>query len=253
MSDTLSPIADLPLKHQRFIVEYLQDYNATQAAIRSGYRPKAAQEQGCRLLSKLKHYIEPVGRKHVQKRLMKAEDVIDGLVKIASSDFRDFASWDGKTLNVKSSDELTPEQAFCIESITQTETQHAKYLTVKLHSKVKALDYLAKHHNLFKQVMATKGLMVVYQRPQAQAIPEGARIVEGEVIEGKWKTVPRKIEFKRPGISPGPNGSSGTPSQKGTTNGHGGNGSNGGNGHSANGSAKNGLHSGPTTHDQGTA
>ena len=251
MSDTLSPIADLPLRHQRFIVEYLQDANATQAAIRSGYQPHAAQEQGCRLLSKLKPYIEPIGRAHIQKRLMKATDVVESLVRIATTDIRDFMTWDGNTMIIKSSDELTPEQAQCIESVTQHETQHVKYLKLKLHPKVKALDALAKHHNLFKQVMATKGLMVVYQRPKTQAVPQDARVVDGEVIEGKWKAAPKKIEFKRPGTNGlGPNGSSETPSEKRTNNGHGGNGSNG---HSGSGSAKNGLHTGATTNDRGTA
>lgn len=250
MTDTLSPIADLPLRHQRFIVEYLQDANATQAAIRSGYQPHAAQEQGCRLLSKLKPYIEPIGRAHIQKRLMKATDVVESLVRIATTDIRDFMTWDGNTMIIKSSDELTPEQAQCIESVTQHETQHVKYLKLKLHPKVKALDALAKHHNLFKQVMATKGLMVVYQRPKTQAVPKDAKIVEGEVIEGKWKAAPKKIEFKRPGTSLGPNGSSGTPSGERITPG----------GDVGNGRQpvveplqKNGLHNGATTNDRGTA
>lgn len=38
-------------KQQRFVDEYAIDLNATQAAIRAGYSPKTAQEQGSRLLS----------------------------------------------------------------------------------------------------------------------------------------------------------------------------------------------------------
>lgn len=38
-------------KQARFVAEYLVDLNATQAAIRSGYSAKTAQEQGSRLLS----------------------------------------------------------------------------------------------------------------------------------------------------------------------------------------------------------
>ena len=232
MSHTLPPISALPLKHQRFIVEYLQDHNATQAAVRAGYRPKAAQEQGSRLLSKLMDYIEPVGRQVIQKRLMKAADVVESLVRIAQADIRDFMKWEGNDLVIKSSDELTPEQAQCIESVTLHETMHVKYLKLKLHPKVKALDALAKHHNLFKQVMASKGLMVVYQRPQAQAVPDNAQIVDGEVIEGKWKPAAKRIEFKRP---------------ESKANG------NGGNGHIPNGHAKNDAHSADIRPDPGTA
>ena len=38
-------------RQQRFVTEYLVDLNATQAAIRAGYSPKTAQQQGSRLLT----------------------------------------------------------------------------------------------------------------------------------------------------------------------------------------------------------
>lgn len=44
-------MANLTPKQQRFVEEYLIDLNATQAAIRSGYSEKTAQEQSSRLLS----------------------------------------------------------------------------------------------------------------------------------------------------------------------------------------------------------
>ena len=47
-------MSKLTVKQQRFIEEYLIDLNATQAAIRSGYSEKTAQEQGSRLLSNVK-------------------------------------------------------------------------------------------------------------------------------------------------------------------------------------------------------
>ncbi|WP_309086407.1 terminase small subunit [Chelativorans sp.] len=39
-------------KQRRFVDEYLIDLNATQAAIRAGYSPRTANEQGARLLAK---------------------------------------------------------------------------------------------------------------------------------------------------------------------------------------------------------
>lgn len=44
-------MAKLTAKQQRFVEEYLIDLNATQAAIRAGYSPKTANEQGARLLA----------------------------------------------------------------------------------------------------------------------------------------------------------------------------------------------------------
>jgi len=38
-------------KHARFVQEYLVDFNATQAAIRAGFSPRTAKQQGSRLLT----------------------------------------------------------------------------------------------------------------------------------------------------------------------------------------------------------
>ncbi len=41
----------LSLRRQRFVDEYLVEPNATQAAIRAGYSPRTARQQGSRLLT----------------------------------------------------------------------------------------------------------------------------------------------------------------------------------------------------------
>lgn len=38
-------------RRERFCIEYVKDFNGTQAAIRAGYSKKAAKQQGCRLLT----------------------------------------------------------------------------------------------------------------------------------------------------------------------------------------------------------
>lgn len=45
------PLKMLTPKQLRFIDEYFKDFNGTQAAIRTGYSPKTAQQQSSRLLS----------------------------------------------------------------------------------------------------------------------------------------------------------------------------------------------------------
>lgn len=45
---------ELEPKQARFVLEYLKDLNAKQAAIRAGYSPKTAESQGSRLLSNAK-------------------------------------------------------------------------------------------------------------------------------------------------------------------------------------------------------
>jgi phage terminase small subunit len=68
-----------------FVQEYLVDLNATQAAIRTGYSPKTAEVQGCRLLSKAK--IADAVQKGIDKRSAKigitAEKVLENIERIA--------------------------------------------------------------------------------------------------------------------------------------------------------------------------
>ena len=45
-------MARMTQKQKQFVEEYLIDLNATQAAIRAGYSPQTAQEQGYQLLQK---------------------------------------------------------------------------------------------------------------------------------------------------------------------------------------------------------
>lgn len=56
-------------RRQRFVDEYVVDFNGTQAAIRAGYAPKAANEQAARLLANasVKAAVEE-RRKSIRKR-----------------------------------------------------------------------------------------------------------------------------------------------------------------------------------------
>lgn len=78
-------MANLTPKQQRFVEEYLIDLNATQAAIRSGYSERTANEQGYQLLQKtsvLKAIEE--AKKQVSKRTELTVDmVVNGLLKEA--------------------------------------------------------------------------------------------------------------------------------------------------------------------------
>lgn len=77
------PSTERPLtaKQQRFVVEYLIDLNATQAAIRAGYSAKTAMEQGYQLLRipSVGSAIAASARKHTAKAEITAQDVLQGL------------------------------------------------------------------------------------------------------------------------------------------------------------------------------
>jgi phage terminase small subunit len=78
----------MTLKQRRFVREYLADFNATQAAIRSGYSPKGASVQGARLLAdaKVRAEIERLSRRKDTELNLSNERMLDKLAEIAFSD-----------------------------------------------------------------------------------------------------------------------------------------------------------------------
>ncbi len=71
-------------RQKRFCDEYLIDCNATQAAIRAGYSPKTANEQGARLLANVsvQNYIDKQLEKLHNEKTADAQEVIEYLTSI---------------------------------------------------------------------------------------------------------------------------------------------------------------------------
>lgn len=76
-SDIIMEDGLLTDKQQRFVDEYLIDLNAKQAAIRSGYSAKTAEQQGSRLLSnaKVRDAVE-AGKAKVANRIEVTQDYV---------------------------------------------------------------------------------------------------------------------------------------------------------------------------------
>ena len=72
-------------KQQRFIDEYLIDFNATQAAIRAGYSQDTAKQQGSRLLSNVdvRAAIDDAIRERSSRALLSQDAVLLGLLEEA--------------------------------------------------------------------------------------------------------------------------------------------------------------------------
>ena len=75
-------------KQQRFVREYLTDFNATRAAIRAGYSPKGASVQGARLLAnaKVQAEVEQLAKQKDDELGLTNERILDKLAQIAFSD-----------------------------------------------------------------------------------------------------------------------------------------------------------------------
>jgi phage terminase small subunit len=81
-------VSELNAREARFVEEYLVDLNATQAAIRAGYSERTADQQGSRLLKKVKVREEIRARqvKRSEKVEITAAKVLERWVEIAFAD-----------------------------------------------------------------------------------------------------------------------------------------------------------------------
>ena len=198
MPSPLKPMNQLPLKHQLFILGYLEHKgDKTKAARHAGYAPKRAAEQGSQLYRKLQDYIAPLVGELVRGHALHAEQVVQGLSLLASSDIGDYCSWNKKNEVIfKDMSELTPAQRFCVESIEQRTTQWGNTITFRLTKKQPALETLALYHNLLKRPMVSKGLFVSFE--------DGTVHGNGKVSRDVVEHTRRKVEVTFEDVAAGP-------------------------------------------------
>lgn len=84
-------------KQEAFAREYLIDLNATQAAIRAGYSPKTANEQGARLLTyvSVRSLIEQEQKARAERTRVDADWVLTRLHSEATADLADLYDGSG--------------------------------------------------------------------------------------------------------------------------------------------------------------
>ncbi|MBP3272596.1 MAG: terminase small subunit [Ruminococcus sp.] len=135
-------------KQKRFCEEYLIDLNATQAAIRAGYKEKTAYAQGQRLLKKVEaqEYLQELMNERSKRTEITADRVLRELAAIAFSDRTELAQVGERgEVNLTPTEKLPDEVKKIIAGI-----EEGKYGTkVTTYDKVKALELLGKHLGLF--------------------------------------------------------------------------------------------------------
>lgn len=106
-------------KHERFIEEYLIDFNGAGAARRAGYKEKSASVTACRLLKdpEIKRVLQEKMAERAEKIQLRQDTVLQELKNVAFADGSD-----------------------------------ASGAAVKMTSKLKALELLGKHLGLFEGV-----------------------------------------------------------------------------------------------------
>jgi phage terminase small subunit len=153
----------LSAKHQRFVEEYLVDLNGTQAAIRAGYKEKSARFTAAELLARpdVQEAIEAERKRQAEAAGVRAERVLRELAAIAFADVRDLLSWgtagggqEGDparfVVRFKDAKDVSPTAAAAIQAVSHG----ANGFSLKMHSKIKALELLAKHLGIVQPAAA---------------------------------------------------------------------------------------------------
>jgi len=135
---------ELNAKQSMFVIEYIKDFNATQAAIRAGYSKDTAAMIGYENLRK--PYIQAAIALQLKAReartLVTADRIVHELAKIAFHDPRKFFDDQGELINPASLDDDT---ASALSSFEVKESDSGTTFKIKSYDKTKALDMLMKH------------------------------------------------------------------------------------------------------------
>lgn len=135
-------------KQQKFVKEYLVDLNGTQAAIRAGYSPRTANEQGAQNLAKLsvQQALQKAMKTQEKRTEVTADRVVQELVKIAYADLKDFVEFGPEGVRIKDSQAV---DGTMLAEVSETESKTGRNRRVKLHDKMKALELLGRHLGMF--------------------------------------------------------------------------------------------------------
>lgn len=147
-------------KQSRFCAEYIIDLNATQAALRAGYSAKCIHNQGPANLLKpiIQDELQRLKAKRSKRTDIKADDVVLELAKIGFSNIETFAKIEGGRVKFTEFKELVQDELAAIESIGATKEGK---ITIKLHSKLHALEQLGKHLGIYQKDNEQKNLTII--------------------------------------------------------------------------------------------
>jgi len=150
----MTPTTPLNARQIKFCEEYIQDFNATQAALRAGYTPSSAASTGCRLLQYpvIKAFIAQLRGEQRKRNKAVSEKLKQELFTIAFSDISDFVDpqEDGPGLRIVGQNKRRAISSVHI-SKSKNKNGGSQQLHVKMHNKMDALKILAKHIGFFEE------------------------------------------------------------------------------------------------------
>src|SRR5262249_26701415 len=132
-------------RQQRFVEEYLVDFNGKQAAIRAGYAPHTADITGSQLLAlpKVKARVDWAIANRVNRIQVRQDDVVRELLRLANVNVAHAFAPDGKLLPIHEIPEDVQRAISTLEFETRDGETYVKRL--RFWSKTDALNLLARH------------------------------------------------------------------------------------------------------------
>lgn len=139
------------------------DLNATQAAIRAGYSPQTAKEQGSQNLTKLniKNAIDKDMAERSKRTGINQDRILIELAKIGFLNPVDVINMDDATIRGDANREDTAAIASVKVKTIPTEDGEIVEREVKTYDKIKALELIGKHIGMFVDKLNVNAEMAV--------------------------------------------------------------------------------------------
>jgi phage terminase small subunit len=169
-------MANLTDKQQAFINEYLQCWNATEAALKAGYSENTARQQASRLLSHV-NIAEEI-RHRLDEMKMSADEALVGLSDIARGDLSDFLRIQAGLPVVDFNKAHQNSKLHLLKKITYGKGT----ISFELYDKQSALNTIAKHHGLLNTKIEIDINLVVQVVDALQALGKDHVAVFNEII-----------------------------------------------------------------------
>lgn len=140
-------------KQKAFVAEYLVDLNATQAAIRAGYKVNSARQAGAENLTKpvIQSAIQAAMAERAQRTEITQDRVLREYARIAFFDPSKLFGEDGRPLPVSEIDEDTRRAIAGLDVVTvgNNDIGVGEIQKFKIANKLGALDSIGKHLGMF--------------------------------------------------------------------------------------------------------
>lgn len=190
-----APNHRLTMKEQAFCREWPKDENGRQAAIRAGYAPSTADNRAWYLLGKkeIRDAIDEIRKEAAMRLDISDIRVLREYAKLGFANMDDYSVLLPTGERVPDLSRCTRDQMAAVAELTVDEyvegrgedKRTVKRIKFKLHSKVQALDALAKHLGLFQKDN---------EQSRADMDPLAALIKAVQEGDGKGRIMPKTEE-----------------------------------------------------------